>query len=186
MPNTSTSTSTTSLIEGGPTTSRLMLCLLSLLCCFLTLLGVFSLSYAGPGRALRKHRCGAMLYARRGHRVIHADADAMSGYAHRASHGSYTTYRADHGLIPSSANLEVTAMVARHFGEPEPDDLGFDSWLKQEFPVCTSDSSVTWSAACQEAMALKLKRMERSQHRRKGYPRASSMWDADGYRAGQP
>ena len=72
-------------------------------------------------------------------------------------------------------------MVAQHFGEPEPDDRSFDSWLKQEFPVGAANLSVTWSVACQEAMALELKRMERSKHRRKVYTHASSMWDADSY-----
>ena len=35
--------------------------------------------------------------------------------------------------------LKLAVMIARRVDEPEPDYLGFDSWLKQEFPVRTSD-----------------------------------------------
>ena len=57
--------------------------------------------------------------------------------------------------------LEVAANIARSFGEPEPDALGYNSWLHCDYPVLTSDLiTMHWSSACQEAIASELRRMD--------------------------
>ena len=49
--------------------------------------------------------------------------------------------------------------------------------------MCFTDFSVTWSAACVEAMDLKVKRITQGKHNRKANIRISLTWDMDGYRA---
>ena len=52
-------------------------------------------------------------------------------------------------------------MIARRFGEPEPNMLCYNLWLDNEFPVCTTDSgAMHWSCEFQEAIAFVLKRMD--------------------------
>ena len=72
-------------------------------------------------------------------------------------------------------------MVARRFGEPEPDVLGYNLWLNCEFPVCTSDwGTMHWSSACQEAIASELKNMDnRDKPKAEGYMCPSSKWVGD-------
>ena len=63
-------------------------------------------------------------------------------------------------IKPMLMELECAAVIARRLGELEPDYLSFDSWLKQEFVVNTSNWSVTWSWECQRAIASELKHMD--------------------------
>ena len=57
--------------------------------------------------------------------------------------------------------LEVAANIAHGFGEPEPNALGYNSWLHCDYLVLTSDLiTVHWSSVCQEAIASELRRMD--------------------------
>ena len=78
--------------------------------------------------------------------------------------------------------LEMAAKIARRFGEPEPDMLGYNLWLNCEFPVCTSDwVTIHWSSTCQEAIASELKRMDNyGKPKAEGYTRPASKWIGDG------
>jgi hypothetical protein len=79
--------------------------------------------------------------------------------------------------------LEVAASIAHSFGEPEPDALGYNSWLHCDYPVLTSDViNRHWSSACQEAIASKSRRMDNISKPRAVGP-TQSKWIGDGLRA---
>ena len=83
----------------------------------------------------------------------------------------------------AAADLMEAIVVAKRYGEPIPDFMGFDAWLHQNIPVCINDFTATWSSACIEEMDFKIKRM----HKRRGKhdARAEASWlhgTADGYK----
>ena len=81
---------------------------------------------------------------------------------------------ADGNIDWSAADLEEAITVAKRFGEPIPDSLGFSSWMHQDFPLCINDPAATWSSACIEEMNFEIKQM----HKRKGKrdARAEASW----------
>jgi hypothetical protein len=84
-----------------------------------------------------------------------------------------------------SMKLEAAAKIARSFDEPEPDSLGYNSWLNCEFPVLTSDMiNMHWSCACQDEIATEMRRIDNiGKPKVKGYTRPRSKWVGDGLRA---
>ena len=57
--------------------------------------------------------------------------------------------------------LDAAAKIARSFNQPEPDALGYNSWLNCEYPVLTSDmTSMLWSGACEREIATELRRID--------------------------
>ena len=77
--------------------------------------------------------------------------------------------------------LEAAAKIARSIDAPEPDALGYNSWLNCEYPVLTSDTTTMhWSSACQEAIASELRRMDNiGKPKAKGYTWPRSKWIGD-------
>ena len=67
--------------------------------------------------------------------------------------------------------LEVAAKIVHSFNEPEPNALGYNSWLNCDYPVLTSDMiTMHWSSAYQEAIVSELRCMDNiSKLKVKGY-----------------
>ena len=64
----------------------------------------------------------------------------------------------------NSMKLDAAAKIARSFNQPEPDALAYNSWLKCEYPVLTSDmTSMLWSGACEHAAAHRQHREAKSE-----------------------